>query len=261
MVGLALVAPPARADTRDQVNEPAWTGAAVNIAPENEVTQTIVPALPLLTRIEVALKTGNPGRGGDQITLTLTDADGMQRVTQTQLVKEGFDGFLQFLLPGGGESVTPGRPITIRLSDTGKVVFWWKYAGGDPYRAGKASFHGAAFKDNDFLFRTYGDAVAPGIAFTITPEAVTVTRGGIRNTTVGVTRTGGAGAATIAFRDLPQGVSVSPPTITTTGSSAGFTFSASPAAPPGQYTASIVGVAGPAHGRKSFRITVSSPGP
>ena len=142
--------------TVDQQNNPAWTRGAVNIAPVNKVSQTFVPSLPWLISVEVALMTGNAGRGGDQITLTVLGAGDVKLASAALPLSEGFDGFLRFNLPGGGISVTPGQPITIMLQDTGKIVFWWKYNNRNPYTSGKAYFYGSAFQDNDFLFRTYG---------------------------------------------------------------------------------------------------------
>ncbi len=62
----------------DPINDPAWTGGAVNVVPANRVGQTFVPLVSHLASVEIALKTGNPGRGGDQVTLMLLEADGRE---------------------------------------------------------------------------------------------------------------------------------------------------------------------------------------
>lgn len=142
--------------TLDQENNPPWTGAATNIAPENQVSQIFTPTLPVLVGVEVALMTGNSGRGGDQVTLSILGATGVTMASSSANVPEGFDGFWRFDLPGGGLSVTPGQPFMIRLRDTGKIVFWWKYKNGNTYPAGQAYFYGSVFSDNDFYFKTYG---------------------------------------------------------------------------------------------------------
>lgn len=143
-------------ETVDQVNNPPWKGGATNIIPANKVSQVFVPSLPCLTGLEVGLKTGNRGRGGDQVTLKVLGGNGQLIGSSTAAVPEGFDGFWRFSLPGGGVSVTPRQPVTLQLQDTGKTIFWWKYANGNPYAAGSAYFNGAPFADNDFMFKSYG---------------------------------------------------------------------------------------------------------
>ena len=142
----------------DQVDDPAWTGGAVNIAPENLVSQVFTPSLPHLIAIEVALMTINAGRGGDTVTLTILDGNGQKVTATSAAISEGFDGFWRFDLPAGGPPVTPGQPLTMMLQDTGKIVFGWKYVDGRPYPRGQENFAGSTFGTNDFLFRTYGAA-------------------------------------------------------------------------------------------------------
>jgi hypothetical protein len=148
--------PPPPAVLVDQVDDPAWTGGVVNIAPANRDSQVFVPSLPHLVAIEVAIMTINAGQGGDTVTLTILDGNGQQVATTSASVAEGFDGFLRFDLPDGGPAVTPGQPLTMMLQDGGKTVFGWKYVGGSPYSRGQAYFNGSTFGTNDFLFRTYG---------------------------------------------------------------------------------------------------------
>jgi microsomal dipeptidase-like Zn-dependent dipeptidase len=154
MMGVARIAQ--GQDVPDQVNDPVWAGGAVNIGPANNVSQTIVPTIPCLTAVEVALKTGNRGRGGDRITLKVLDGNGHLLTSASADVQDGFEGYWRFTLAGGGIGVPPGQPLTLLLQDTSKNVFWWKYRDGNPYPRGLASFHGKSFADNDFYFRTYG---------------------------------------------------------------------------------------------------------
>jgi hypothetical protein len=140
----------------DQVDDPAWTGGVVNIAPANRDSQVFVPSLPRLVAIEVAITTINAGRGGDTVTLTILAGNGQQVAATSAAIAEGFDGFWRFDLPDGGSAVTPGQPLTMMLQDSGKTVFGWKYVGGSPYPRGQAYFNGSTFGTNDFLFRTYG---------------------------------------------------------------------------------------------------------
>jgi fibronectin type III domain protein len=142
----------------DQTNDTAWTGGATNIVPANRVRQVVVPSRPRLRAVEVALMTGNPGYGGDQVTLTVLAVDGAVLVKTSAAIPQGFDGFWRFELPGSGTAVIPDEPLTLLLEDTGRNAFWWKYTGGNPYPAGPAYFGDNIFGDNDFLFRTYGSS-------------------------------------------------------------------------------------------------------
>lgn len=250
-----------RAETLDQVNDPAWTGGALNILPPGKVSQSFVPSLPVLTAVEVALQTGNKGRGGDRITVKILNAEGQQLATSTATLNEGFDGYWRVTMPGGGIGVTPGKPLTIIVQDGGKNVFWWKYKNGNTYPAGQAMYYGAAFKDNDFLFKTYGTKATPTFSLAITPDPVNITKGGSKQATITLTRQNGfAGPVTISFPTLPQGVSASPATQTISGNSGTCTFAASSAAPVGQYTATVKGVSGTLQPPpKNFQIKISAP--
>ncbi len=140
----------------DQENNPAnWMEGAVNIAPANRVSQSFVPSRACLTAVEIGLKTGNSGRGGDQVTLQILNSGGQVIASTSDSIPEGFDGFWRFNLPGNGVTVTPGQPLTIQVEDTSKIVFFWKYQGNSPYAAGQAFFYGSPFGTNDMLFKTY----------------------------------------------------------------------------------------------------------
>src|SRR5271157_2496492 len=151
---------------QDQANAPAWTGGATNIAPANTVSQTFVPSLPCLMEVEAGLKTGNSGQGGDRVTLQILNSSGEVLSTASDNIPEGYEGFWRFRVRRSWEApdgitITPSQPLTVRLQDTGKNVFWWKYNSGNTYPAGQAYFHGSPFQDNDFLFKTYGAATCP----------------------------------------------------------------------------------------------------
>lgn len=150
----------------DQANNPTWAGGTTNIHPANRVSQTFTPTMPYLAAVEVALRTGNPGRGGDQVTLRILDDHDNELYASSATVPEGFDGFLPYnIFPA--LKVTCKQPLKIQLSDTGKIVFFWNYAGGNPYGKGQGLFAGQPFQTNDFFFRTYGmpanpaDAIVP----------------------------------------------------------------------------------------------------
>ena len=103
--------------------------------------QSFVPTLPCLVAVDVDLRTGNPGRGGDTVTLLVIGAGGQALTSVSQFVQEGFDGLLHFDLPGSGIGVTPGSILRIRLQDTGKVVFHWRYR-ENTYSQGQAFIFG-----------------------------------------------------------------------------------------------------------------------
>jgi microsomal dipeptidase-like Zn-dependent dipeptidase len=244
-------------ETLDQANNPTWTGGATNIAPANKVSQIFVPSLPCLGGVEVALKTGNRGRGGDQVTLKILGADGRQLSSTSANIPEGFDGFWRFNLPGGGISVTPGKPITILLQDTGKTVFWWKYKNGNPYPAGPSSFYGSPYGDNDFFFKTYGKKNCQSFSLTVTPVPANLTKGGNQKLTMGVVRQGGfTSAVNISFLNLPSGVSANPATQTIRGNSGTITLMASTSATSGQFTSAVRGTSGSMTVDKNFQIKI-----
>jgi len=63
----------------------------------------------------------------------------------------GFDGWLRFDIPDGGIEVTPGL-LTLRLRDTGKSIFEWKYA-GNTYPYGELVFSNTLSSGKDTFFR------------------------------------------------------------------------------------------------------------
>jgi hypothetical protein len=135
----------------DQTNVSSESGAWTNIATENQVTQSFKPGMPVLLGIDIGIVTGNRGRGGDSITLTVIRGEKVL-ASVSQFVQEGFDGLLHFDMPGPVD-VVPGEVLNIRVNDTGKIVFGWKY-GGDTYKDGDGSFYGKPH--SDFSFQTYG---------------------------------------------------------------------------------------------------------
>jgi hypothetical protein len=140
----------------DQINEPIWKGGWTNIAPENKVGQSIVTRSPVLEAVDVNIITANTGRGGDTITMKILYKGEQVIASISQSVQEGFNGWLRFEMPKGGIDVPAGTNLVIRLEDTGKSVFGWKYA-GDTYPLGSRFFFGQA-QDGDFFFRTYSTA-------------------------------------------------------------------------------------------------------
>ena len=58
----------------------------------------------------------------------------------------------------GGIDVTPGETLTLRLADTGAVLFGWRY-GNDTYPKGHAVMLNRADRRFDFAFRAH-DAIS-----------------------------------------------------------------------------------------------------
>jgi hypothetical protein len=143
----------------DQSNMPPWEGGWSIIGRGSTVgrfTQTFTPLTSTLTSIEIDVMTGNRGRGGDRITVTILDGTRVL-ATASRSIQEGFDGLLPFDFPAPGVSVTPGAPLHLLAEDTNKDVFGWRY-GLNTYPGGVAYFNGAPWNQGvfDFRFRTYG---------------------------------------------------------------------------------------------------------
>ena len=155
---------------QDQANMTV-SSTATNIMPVNRVSQTFVPSLACLTSVEVRLKTLNLNSGGDWVTLQILNSAGEVLDSTTDNIPAGYELWRFYLSPKVGPPgypvrgviVTPGQPFIIRLQDTGKNVFGWKYNGGNPYPAGQAYFYGSPYLDNDFLFTTYGVTRCEGL--------------------------------------------------------------------------------------------------
>lgn len=107
---------------------------------------------PDILTVDVNLLTGNPGRGDDTITLKILSADQQVVGTSSQLVADGFDGWLRFQFPDPGLIITPGDTLTIALEDSGTTTFGWRYA-GDTYPNGHGISLGTDQPTWDFFFQ------------------------------------------------------------------------------------------------------------
>jgi beta-lactamase regulating signal transducer with metallopeptidase domain len=136
----------------------AWT----NMVPPNQNGQTFTATRPRITGVEVDLITGNP-KPGDRDTLTLTLAtlggDVLAQVHRT--LASGRDGWVCFAMPPGGIDVTPGETLALRLEDTGKVIFGWRY-GVDGYPRGHALWLNRPDRRFDRAFRVHDAISAAG---------------------------------------------------------------------------------------------------
>lgn len=146
----------------DQVNLPPWTNGWTNIQYVNKTSQSFVPAMPLLTAVEVDLITANPYPEwpGDTIILTIL-AGSQVLATVSRYEPSGFNGLLRFDMPSGGVPVTPGQTYVIQLQEQDLILFGWKL-GVDTYPKGTAIFNGYARPYGDHFFRTYGSGSGAG---------------------------------------------------------------------------------------------------
>lgn len=143
--------------SRVAAGEPAWT----NIVPGNDNGQTFTATRPRITGIEVEIVTANPrADGSDTLTLTLATARGDQLAEVAQTVDSGQAGWLCFAMPQGGIDVRPGEALVVRLRDTGKVVFGWRY-GKSTYRGGHTLMRNLD-RSTSFAFHVHDASAEPG---------------------------------------------------------------------------------------------------
>lgn len=137
-------------------NETRWTGSSININPERNTGQSFKPISSKLLTVEVAVlavESGMSGVGGDTLTMTLSSESGGNILAEvSRPVLGGFEGWLRFEIPGGGIEVTPHRTLILKLQDTGKSIFEWKYA-GDTYPDGTLIFSNTLSPPRDTFFR------------------------------------------------------------------------------------------------------------
>jgi hypothetical protein len=248
-------------ETLDQSNAPAtWGGGAHHVTTRS--AQTVSPKLTCLTRVEIGLMTGNRGKGGDQVTLTVLDWNAtppkeLAKVTAT--VQEGFNGFQSFAMPGTGIEV-PRNWLALQV-ESGKNVFWWKYQLGNLYPGGQYFFGGNGDSARDYLFKTYGRADGCKFSLTVTPDPVPLAQGGTSTATVGVARQPSFTDPVNVTLALPGGVTAAPATLAIGGGSAATTLTASANAPTGNFTATAKGTGSgtsPSTSQKSFHVNVTA---
>jgi hypothetical protein len=137
--------------------ETAWT----NLVPENGTGQAFTATGARITGIEVDLVTGNPQENAsDTLTLTLSTHRGDLLAEVETSLESGQDGWLCFALPEGGVDVRPGEALVVRLRDTGKVIFGWRYR-NDTYPRGHALILNRADPSADFAFRVHDATAEP----------------------------------------------------------------------------------------------------
>ncbi len=131
-----------------------WKGGWSNIVADNHMRQTFASVKESVQAIEVAVLTVNTNRPGasDMLTLTLLDERGTTLSSVSNRVSCGQDGWIEFVLPQEVK-VERGQMLAIELSDTGLVLFGWKYS-GDQYPNGeRVMFKDKSDSRTDWLFR------------------------------------------------------------------------------------------------------------
>ncbi len=141
----------------DQSNLPVWEGAWTAMSWDQ--SQTFQPGLPILTGIDIAIITANPGFGDDIITVEILKS-GVVLATASQSVSDGFTGLLHFDFPTE-VAMNVGETYVLSVPGT-KDTFGWKY-GGDTYSNGIRFLGGLEKPGTDWFFQTYGIPATPAI--------------------------------------------------------------------------------------------------
>lgn len=150
------------AEQMDQSNAPEWAGGWTNVNPVGEgqaaMWQTFMPSRSNLTAVEIDILTISPGRGDDVLTVEIA-RDGAVVASTERLVKEGLDGFMRFEFPEAVPLV-PEQTYELKVRDTGKGQFGWKY-GSDTYDRGSRHVFAQPRLGTDWFFRTYARVESP----------------------------------------------------------------------------------------------------
>jgi phosphotriesterase-related protein len=147
------------AEKVDQSNLPEWDGGWTNVNPAPEgvagMWQTFTPDRPNLTAVEIDILTANPGQRGDTLTVEIAK-DGQVLASAERYVEDGFDGLLRFEF-AQAVAVVPGEIYALKVRDTGKTCFGWKYASNTYDRGGRYVF-AQERPGTDWFFQTYATA-------------------------------------------------------------------------------------------------------
>ncbi|MDI6448074.1 GLUG motif-containing protein [Anaerobaca lacustris] len=156
---LALVCPATAAEQIDQSNLPEWGGGWTHVNPTADgqavMWQTFTPACTSLTAVEIDILTVNPGRGDDVLIVEIA-RDGVVLASAERSVEDGFDDLLRVEFPEVMPLV-PEQVYDLRVRDTGKGQFGWKY-GSNTYERGGRFVFAQERPGTDWFFRTYTTA-------------------------------------------------------------------------------------------------------
>ena len=133
-------------------NEAPWDRAWTNVVPPNHTGQTFTAISPSVAHVDIDVITANPTHGDrDSLTLTLLGRRGAVLGSVTRTLLRGTDGWQRFTV-ARPIHVNPREVLTIRVADTNKVLFGWRYT-LNTYAGGTSIMIGAADARYDFRFR------------------------------------------------------------------------------------------------------------
>jgi hypothetical protein len=142
----------------DQSNLPEWGGGWTHVNPAGEgratMWQTFTPGCPNLTAVEIDVLTVSAGQGDDVLTVEIAQ-DGVVLASAERSVADGFAGLLRFEFPEGVPLV-PEQIYELKVRDTGKTRFGWKY-GLNTYARGSRYVFAQPRAGTDWFFRTYSE--------------------------------------------------------------------------------------------------------
>jgi formylglycine-generating enzyme required for sulfatase activity len=156
LILMAKTAP--AAEQIDQSNLPEWAGGWTHVNPTGEgqavMWQTFRPACTNVIAVEIDILTNNPGQGDDVLTVEIAK-DGDVLASAECSVADGFDGLLRFEFPEAVPLV-PEQTYELKVRDTGKTRFGWKY-GPNTYERGSRYVFAQERPSSDWLFQTYSN--------------------------------------------------------------------------------------------------------
>ncbi|MBD3206840.1 hypothetical protein GF319_10940 [Candidatus Bathyarchaeota archaeon] len=125
---------------------------------KDEIGQEFTPTMSPLVAVEIKIRTANT-LGDDTIIVNIRDStiDGPILGTSSQLVIEGFEGWIRFDFPP--IPLDPGSLYVIEV-EVSKKTFAWYEGPGDVYPGGQGITFGDPYMD-DFVFRTYAELNEP----------------------------------------------------------------------------------------------------
>jgi len=147
------------AEQVDQSNLPPWAGGWTNINPTPDglasMWQTFTPDHTSLTAVEIDILTVDPGQGDDTLTIEIAK-DGEILASADRFVQDGFDGLLRFEF-AEAVAIVPGELYELKVRDTGKTRFGWKYA-SNTYDRGSRYVFAEDRPNTDWFFQIYSTA-------------------------------------------------------------------------------------------------------
>jgi len=154
------------AEQVDQSNLPEWAGGWTHVNPTGEgqatMWQTFRPGCPNLTAVEIDIFAANPGQGGDVLTVEIAKDEDILASAERS-VEDGFDGLLRFEFPKA-VLLVPEQIYELKVRDTGKTQFGWKY-GPNTYERGSRYVFAQERPGTDWFFRTYSRVEPAGTKY------------------------------------------------------------------------------------------------